>query len=67
MFAQSKSDCLEKEEILSGLRELGLHPSLQAAEDLWDSLLKVDANNNGKIEFLEFEKFVLFGNNSKLF
>ena len=49
-----------KEEILSGLRELGLHPSLQAAEDLWESLLKVDANNNGKIEFLEFEKFVLF-------
>ena len=60
MFAQSKSDYLVKEEILSGLRELGLHPSLQAAEDLWDSLLKVDANNNGKIEFLEFEKFVLF-------
>ena len=39
---------------------MGLHPSLQAANDLWDNLLEVDENNDNKIEFSEFKQFVLY-------
>jgi solute carrier family 25 phosphate transporter 23/24/25/41 len=54
------SGTLSENEMVDGMRSLGLRPSVEASGELWDNLLENDQDNDGFISFEEFRTFVLF-------
>ena len=50
---------LSEDEMVEGMRSLGLRPSLEASEALWDHLLQNDNDHDGLISYDEFKDFVL--------